>query len=278
MSDVLTIAPVDFHVHTGMSHDGSGTVMEYCELAVDNGMKAVGFCEHVDLDPQDFVSGQHDYEEYRRSVEEARARLGHSIQIMMGAEVGFVPRISEDILQYLKEHQYDYVVGAVHTVFDGESGISDEYDALEAFARHDLWALYENYFDTVAEMVTSGLFDVVGHLDLVQRFGCQKLEEDVQWGRFYGVLRRIFEGAVKRQMPVEINTSGLRQHPQSTYPCKEILKIYKELSGEAVMLGSDAHKPTDLGAGIPAAVRLARELGLDPSFSLKDRLPVRIEW
>jgi len=277
MSEVSPIAPYDFHVHSSVSHDGSGTVMEYCERAVERHMRAIGFCEHVDLDERDITSGHHDYEAYRSAVDEARARFDGELQVRMGAEVGFIPRIKDDIRAFLKERDYDCVVGSVHTIADGMAGVSEEYEALETFARHELMDAYHEYFDTVRQMVVTGLFDVVGHLDLIQRYGVKYLTGPLEWGQFYGVLRRIFEGVVKRQMAVEINSSGLRQNPESTYPPRQLLQLYREVDGEAVILGSDAHQPGDLGSGIPAAARLARELGL-AHVSFKGRLIEPLPW
>lgn len=275
MSDVESIVPYDFHVHTSVSHDGEGTVMEYCELAAERGMKAIGFCEHVDLDERDIVAGQHDYEAYREEVIEARARFGGRLRISMGAEVGFVPSISSTIKEFLTSKEYDYVAGAVHGINDGMSGISDQYDALETFARHEPAEAYAEYFETVNDMVVSGLFDVVAHLDLVRRFGADYEQGAVEWGPLSPVLRRAMEGVIKRQMALEINTSGLRQKPRETYPSRQLLQLYKEVGGERVIIGSDAHSPGDLGAGIPAAIKLVREFKFKPS-RFASRLPEAI--
>jgi len=273
MTEITHIVPSDFHVHSCISHDGEGEIMDYCERAARFGMRAIGFCEHVDLDPRDPVSGLHDYQAYREKIEEARARFGDRLIISMGAEVGYVPSITNDIKAFLKDRHYDYIAGSVHTVFDGQCGISDEYEALETFAKYDLREVYTEYFETVDRMILSGLFDVVGHLDLVQRYGVNYVEGKTEWGRWYGLLRRILKGAIKREMAIEINTSGIRQAPRRPYPDREIMALYRELSGTMVLLGSDAHRPDQLGSGIPSGVKLAREFGLNPSIYYKDRLP-----
>jgi len=278
MNEIRSLSLMDLHVHSALSHDGQGSIAEYCEAAARQGMRAIGFCEHLDLDPDDVYCGRHDYERYRAEIGEARAKWGDRLTILMGAEVGFVPRIKDEIAAFLSGHAYDYVVGSVHAVFDGKAGVSEEYDALETFARYEFMDLYLEYFETMAEMVKSGLFDVVGHLDLIQRFGVNYRDEPLEYGRFFGPLKRILEGAVKRQMPIEINTSGLRQAPRATYPPREILRLYRELNGEWVVVGSDAHSPAELGQGIPVALRLARETGLDNFALFHDRIPEVIAW
>ncbi len=272
MNDVHSIAPFDFHLHTALSADGEGTIFDFCEEAQKRGMKTVGFCEHVDLDPNDPYCRNLDYEKYQSQIGEARRRFD-SIEILMGAEVGFLPKIADDIAAYLDERHFDYVIGSVHAVYDGEAGVSDEYEALETFAKHDPLDIFAAYFDAVEMMVRTGLFDVVGHLDLVRRYGQRYLKEPLEWGIYYGPLRGIFEGAIKRSMPIEINTSGLRQAPESTYPDEYALKLFRELTGSLVLIGSDAHRVEDLGAGVPIALKIAKDLDLNPYISFKDRLP-----
>ncbi len=277
MSEVFSIVPFDLHVHSGQSHDGTGSVMEYCERAIQFDMKAIGLCEHVDLDPRDPVSGLHDYASYVSEVEEARERLADRLIICMGAEVGYVPGVEGEIAAHLDSHSYDYVVGSVHSIFEGEFGVSEEYEALETFAKYEFREVYEAYFHTVQRMVVSGLFDVVGHLDLVQRFGVNYQTKEMEWGVFYGHLRRILEGAIKREMALEINTSGLRQAPHSPFPDPHILALYAELTGKSITIGSDAHQPADLGAGVPSAIKLARRFGLIPQI-FKGRLPGPVNY
>ncbi len=277
MDNLVSIVPFDLHVHSFLSHDGEGSISDYCERAVKQGMKAIGFSEHVDLDPRDMVSFRHDYERYCQEINDAREKYGEHLVIRMGAEIGYVARIEKDIRDYLKQKSYDYVIGSVHSIFDGESGISEEYEALETFARHELSEVYTEYLSQVDNMVLSGLFDVVGHLDLIQRFGVTRLAEPLEWGPYYGLLRRILEGAIKREMAVEINSSGLREPPKSTYPCTEILSLYKELGGEYVILGSDAHQPQDLGAGIPRALKNAMDAGVARFVLFRERLPEVID-
>jgi histidinol-phosphatase (PHP family) len=272
MNELAVLAPCDFHVHTALSHDGQGTVAEYCERAVAQHLRVIGFCEHLDLDPRDPVSGQHDYEAYRAEIEAARARFGGRLMIRMGIEAGYVPRIKGEICDYLAAHPYDFVIGSVHGIEDGMAGISDQYDALETFARHEVREVYLQYFELVLDLVVSGLADAIGHLDLVQRYGVNYLTEPLEWGPFYGLLRRIFEGMIKRSIALEINTSGLRQGPRDTYPPRELIRLYRELDGQMVILGSDTNEPANLAAGIPTAVKLVRELDLRP-VSFKERLP-----
>ena len=252
---------IDLHVHSCRSHDGSATVQEWCERAVALGLRVIGFSEHVDLDETDACLEPLDFDAYRAEVESAQAEFAGRLHVRLGVEVGYMPRIEPVIADWLRDRPVDYVIGSVHTIFEN-AGISAEYDALETFARFDLWEAYEEYFESLWSLVKSGLFDIVGHFDLIQRYGVHYQKQEIEWGRLYAPIIRSFEGMNLRQMALEINSSGLRQSPKSCYPDRKLLRLYAELGGHAVTLGSAAHHPEQLAAGLDVAANLAREFGL----------------
>ena len=270
--------PFDFHVHTKMSADGKGDIDEFCEEAIEIGMRLIGFSEHLDLDPHELTFDYLEYEAYKENILKAREKYADKIEILMGVEVGFVPRIKNEIKDYLEKHPFDYVIGSIHSLFDGSAGISDEYSALETFARYEPEEVYEEFFAMTDEMVVSGLFDVVGHLDLVQRYGVKYFIDGVEWGNYYGTLLQILEGVLKRQMVLEINTSGLRQAPENVYPNPYILSIYTEIGGRNVIIGSDAHNLSDLGAGVAEGINIAYDNGLYTDIKFKDRVPIGCDY
>jgi histidinol-phosphatase (PHP family) len=274
----MTDVPFDFHVHTKMSADAKGSIEEFCELAIEMGMRIIGFSEHLDLDPHELTFDYLEYDKYKEAILLAREKYADKIEILMGAEAGYVPRIQNEIKEYLEKHSFDYVIGSIHSIFDGSAGISDEYSALETFARYEPEEVYEEYFNMTEEMIISGLFDVVGHMDLVQRYGVKYFIDGVEWGNHYSALLRILEGVLKRQMVLEINTSGLRQAPESVYPNSYILRIFAEIGGRNVIIGSDAHDLPDLGAGILEGIDSAHNNGLYTDIKFKDRVPIGTDF
>ncbi len=265
-------------MHTKMSADAKGSIDEFCKLAIEKGMRLVGFSEHLDLDPHEMTFDYLEYEAYKEKIFSAREKYADKIEILMGVEVGFVPRIQNEIKDYLDKRHFDYVIGSIHSIFDGSAGISDEYSAIETFSRYDPEEVYEEFFRVTDEMVVSGLFDVVGHMDIIQRYGVKYFIDGVEWGNYYGALVRILEGVLKRQMVLEINTSGLRQAPQTVYPNPYILSIYTEIGGRNVIIGSDAHNLQDLGAGVKEGIKIAYDSGLYTDIKFKDRAPVGCDY
>ena len=263
----------DSHLHSNLSFDGQGTVLEYCEQAAAKGLGEICFLEHLDLYPQDPYCRYLDDAAYAAAVAEARAKFGDRLRVCWGVEVTYLPSLEQEIAEYIAGKNYDCVAGGVHLIFHGEGGISEEMEALETFARHEAEEVYENYFEHVSAMVRSGLFDVICHLDLVQRYGVHHAPR-FDLGRYYGTLRRILEGMIKRETALEVNSSGLRQAPQASYPSREILKLYRELGGELITLGSDSHNPGHLAGGLEECRKLVQELRIARPVSFAGRVAV----
>jgi histidinol-phosphatase (PHP family) len=270
------VVPFDLHLHTRLSEDGEGTIEGYCEKALEMGMSELGFTEHVDLCPTDPHYNFLDYERYRGEISAARARYQGRLAIRMGMEVTYLPSIAKDISDYLEGKDFDYLIGAIHLLDEGAGCISEQEPAHEYFKTRDPVEVYENYFELVLEMVRSGLFDVLAHLDLINRYGLNYLGK-FEYGRFYGLLRRILEGAIKRDMALELNASGLRKNLGQPHPHQDILKMYYELDGQLILLGSDAHSPGNLGACLDEAVEIATRIGLNTFVSFEGRMPVYLE-
>lgn len=265
---------LDYHLHSNCSGDGASTIARYCRRAAEQGFIEIGFCEHADFDPRDRTCGFFDYGPFRRQIEAERERYANSLAIRAAIEVTYQASREEEIREFLRGKELDYVIGSVHLVEDGQDWamVSEEGLCESYFAQRSVREAYQPYFTELRQAVESGFFDLIGHFDIVKRYGV----------RFYGPfdlsffaaeIRDILESAVERGVGLEINTSGLRQSPQETYPGLEVLRWYRELGGRILTIGSDAHSVTDLGKGIPEALDLARQAGFEAVTPFEKREP-----
>ena len=260
---------LDLHIHSALSHDAEPTIREYCERARETGMMELGFAEHLDLSPTDPHCGKHDYQKYRAEIAEARREFPE-LKIRMGVEATFLPSDKKVFMEYLDGKEYDYVLGAVHLLENVAANISEEEPCREYFSRKDAEQCYAEFFELTLELVKSGIFDALAHLDIINRFAVN-YAPNWEWRPYYGMLRRIFEGMIKRQMALEINTSGWRQAPGRPFPETELVRLYRELGGKMVCIGSDAHRLEHLGCGCGRALELARELGFSQVVTFERR-------
>ena len=256
---------VDCHFHSAHSYDSEVPLIAYCQRALQLGFSHLCPTEHVDFDPQDFGYGYFDAEAYAQALTTCRQQFAGQLSVLKGVEVDYQLRFDAEVRAFLTQHTFDFVIGSVHYT-DGlyvGTALPEAYEADTAYRR---------YFHAVCEAAASGLFDVVGHLDLLKRHGVRR------WGRFDSrcyahEIEAILQAAVETGTGLEINMSGLRQAPAETYPGLETLRRYRELGGEVLTLGSDAHHLADLGSNTHDGLALARAAGFKAIVVFVERRP-----
>lgn len=252
---------IDLHVHSTCSADGASDVSAYACRAAALGLGVVGFCEHVDFDPRDRAYDYLDVGRYDREIEMVRGD-GSGVRFCQGVEITYQAGLEDKIRAWLSRRRWDYVVASVHLVdyADGWAMISEPRAVEGYFVDHSQEEAYVPYFEELLRAVRSGLGDVLGHLDLIKRYGAAHYGP-LAPALFEDKIRAVLRAAVGAGVGLEINTSGWRQAPAEPYPGLEILRWYRDLGGEVLTVGSDAHHVDHLGAGVSEALDLARAAG-----------------
>lgn len=270
-----TPALVDLHVHSSCSADGESSIGDYARRAIALGFREVGFCEHVDLDPRDQDCGYLDMMRYDQEIADAR-RWAPQVALRQGVELSYQARREDDLRAWLATRAWDFVVTSVHMVdyADGWAIISEPGTTGAYFAVHGQRHAYAPYFDELHRAAQSGLGDVLGHFDLVKRFGVRH-HGPFEAEAFEEEIRAVLRAAIHSGMGLEINTSGLRQLPGEPYPALTVLQWYRELGGEILTFGSDTHHADNLGAGLAQARALAQAAGFRAFATFEER---QIRW
>jgi histidinol-phosphatase (PHP family) len=264
---------LDLHVHSTCSVDGTSSIAEYARRAAEMGLVEVGFCEHADFDPRDRSYGFLDLPRCDGEITAARAVVP-GVRLRQGVEITYQFSLEADIRAWLAGHTWDVVVSSVHLVdyADGWAMISEPHANETYFASHSQREAYVPYFEELLRAARSGLGDVLGHFDLVKRYGT------AAYGRFEPAVfedevRSVLRAVIEAGMGLEVNASGIRQRPGEPYPGLEILRWYREMGGEVLTAGSDAHHIDDLGAGVGQALDLARAAGFRAITTFEARKP-----
>jgi histidinol-phosphatase (PHP family) len=263
---------IDYHVHSDCSGDCSAPMLDVCRAATGRGIETICFTEHIDFEPTDLCYGTFDYAGYKSRIAEAQEAFAGVLDIRCGVEVDFAGRHRAQIEDFLAEKEFDYVLGATHYV--GRVILEDHE---RYFPGKSAQEAYTPFFDNTLETVQTGWFDTVAHLDLCKRYGVHYLGA-FDWEPHRERIEQILREVIERDMALEINTSGLRQLPGETYPCRQILEGYYALGGRAITVGSDAHYVGDVGRGIPQALEMARDVGFEHVrvFKAREGTPVPI--
>ncbi|MDH7568507.1 MAG: PHP domain-containing protein, partial [Armatimonadota bacterium] len=226
----------------------------------------IALCEHVDFDPRDEAYGFYNPEGYFTALAAARAGFP-GVEVLAGVEVGEPHAWPCEVQQLLSRFAYDVVLGSVHWVEGLPMG-------RQLFQRYPMEKAWRLYLAEVARVAEGADVDVVAHLDLVKRHGNGYYREAPRLEAFEPELRRIFAAMVARGLCLEVNTSGLRQEPGEPYPAGEVLALYREMGGRRVCLGSDAHRPKEVGAGFHTARQILRAAGFSALTFYRARQPV----
>ncbi len=263
----------DSHVHTKYCNHANGDVREYVKSAEEKKMGYLGFADHLPL-PTGFGNPdkgaaimQEDLPKYLADVK--KAWKDSSIQIATGIEADYLPGYEKETEKALKKNGFDFVIGSVHFIekwnFDYSEAVFNS--GLKKFGDAD--EPYRAYYGLVKKMASSGMFDMVGHLDLIKKFGYQPKKENME------TVDEILELAKKNGMAVEVNTSGLDKKVGEMYPSGEILKMCFERDIE-ITVGSDAHSPLEIGRHFGKVEEALRNAGYTNIVKYSKRKRVQV--
>ena len=250
------------HVHTHRSADSNESMTAYLDKAREIGVDTICFTDHVDINPHDYGFRYYDAEGYRSDLEDAM-KISGSIRLLSGMEFG-EPYLYRSEFEELCRQPFDFIMGSVHYPEKYASMFFSELVSAGVPAED----CYESYWDSVLNCVSYGKFDCLGHIDIPKRYYGTLIYSEK-------LIREIYHIAVENGIVIEVNTSSLRRDVGETMPGPALLELYCSEGGKFAVIGSDAHRVQDLGAGIPEARALLERFGLkEVTFSERKMLEV----
>ncbi|MGI5884614.1 MAG: histidinol-phosphatase HisJ family protein [Candidatus Spyradocola sp.] len=244
----------DFHIHSTLSGDGESDLLDQVRACRDAGVRWVCFTEHIDYATSmgDFLV---DFPAYREKIEAARAAFP-DMTIGMGLELGDTREDRANVIAQSNAVPLDYKLLSRHQV-----GGVDPYDADIFFAHRTREQAVVDYLDAIYESVQAFPdYDALSHLGYVFKF--------VQSAEFPPLrhcddpdhIDAILQFLIEHGKALEVNTSRWTRFGDGM-PGRDILARYRELGGELLTLGSDAHATSGVAQGFTAAVEQIRALG-----------------
>jgi len=246
----------DYHVHTRFSCDSDTKMAAACEAAIARGLSEIAFADHVDFEPLDTCCGFFRPAAYLAEIERCRRKYGDHLAIRAGVEIGEGHVYRAQAAALLEAHEFDFVLGSLHWV-DGRLHCDGRY-----FAGRTLDEGLRAYFEELARLAAGADYDVLAHLDTVRRaayraFGLERLD----YAPYEETIRRILRTLVERGKGLEVNTVTYRRGIGDPSPPLQVLCWYRELGGEILTFGSDAHTPGAIGSCFDVALEMARAAG-----------------
>ena len=239
-----------------------------CRAAIASGVSEIAFADHLDFGP-DESAGYFRATEYLAAIERYRKRYEGRLVVRAGVEVGEPHLFAAQASAVVERGDFDIVLGSVHYA-DGMQAAWQE-----DFFEQPLRQAYNAYFRQVVALSAEGEFDILAHLDLVKR-DARKFGMPYDGPEPYAdMIRAALKSLVERGKGIELNTSPLRGGQTDPCPSLEVLRWYRELGGEILTLGSDAHTPAAVGAHIDSATEMARAAGFEHLATFRRR---QIAW
>lgn len=238
---------VDYHIHpyahgdVGVSVFSESYLNRFIKKAKEKGIKEIGFSDHEwYIDKIDWPLLKH-------------IKRKSDIKIRIGLEIDYCPDREEEIREIIKSLNLDYTIGSVHTIGDWKF---DHPDYIKEYDYRDMDQVYISYYELVLKLVRSGLFSIVGHLDLIKIFGFKPDNVNI-----FSLIEPVLQEIKNTGMAIEVNTNGINKPVREYYPAIKILKeaIQQNIP---IVFGSDAHMPDRVGEGINKAAAISKNLGL----------------
>jgi histidinol-phosphatase (PHP family) len=255
---------VDYHMHTPLCGHAVGEPKEYAEAALEAGLEEIGFSDHapfVHYEDPGITMNIKQLPEYYQMIEDVRKKYSNCLRVKIGIEADFIPGYEDKTKAILDDYPYDYVIGSIHFIKDWGF---DNPEELKKWDEQDIDQVYRDYYELLRQSAQSGMYDIMGHVDLVKKFGHRSTQD------FVDDIKKTALAFKECGVAIEINTSGLRKPVKEMYPALLNLKIYAG-AGVPLTFGSDSHNPKDVGKGFEQAMIMAREAGYSEYVLFKGR-------
>lgn len=257
----------DYHLHTCFSTDSEASVSDVLDAAISKGMKSLCITDHEDMDYNDKKDFEINIDEYYPAMCKYKESYKDRIDLRIGVELGLQPHLAKRLSDFADRYPLDFVIGSTHIVNHIDPYFKEYWEG-----RSPKEAVLEYYQSILASLKVCNNFDVYGHLDYVTRYVPDK-SVDVSWIVFQDEITCILKKLIASGKGIEINTGGLYKGTNDTNPSLSILRRYKELGGEIITVGSDAHKASLIGYGFEKAQAILKEAGFSYYTTFCSRKP-----
>lgn len=261
----------DYHMHSSFSGDSTAPMEDMVRQALQLGLTHICLTEHYDPDyvylPGEEGMFELNTDSYLYELLRLKSKYQGQLEISFGVELGLQPHLKKLLALYAKSYEFDFIIGSSH-ICNGK----DPYYPVFFEGRSEEDA-HREYFETVLECVkTLPYFDVYGHLDYVVRYGPTK-NDGYTYQKYADIFDKILNTLIDNEKGIELNTGGFRNGLNQPNPCIEILKRYRELGGDVITVGSDAHAPKDIAADFGRACDILKECGFQYYCVFQNRIP-----
>ena len=267
----------DCHMHSEFSTDSRTPLLKQVQKSIATGLQGICMTDHMDYEfPREQMDSaliyegnpfEFDWEKYKQEIHQLQSEYP-DFELMLGVECGLQtsPSVIRKNTRLIKDSDLDFVIGSLHLV-DGKDPYYSHFWEREnpsSCIRHYFEQLYEN-------LLLFPEIDSLGHLDYIVRYAPESFTYSPL--EYRDILEEILTYLIRKDIALEINSSALKSTHQPN-PHEEILSLYRELGGQALTIGSDAHKPEFIRFQFQQIEALLKKCGFSEYQIFKKRKPI----
>jgi len=275
----------DWHTHNALCRHANGSIEDYILKGIQLNLNVIGSSDHFpyeylrteipslgDIPYEEYAMPLYDLDSYILQLENLREKYADQINVRFAFEIDYFKHQDYVLNKYLKKYidKLDYILGSVHVLF-GKAGTFafDDGRFLNKYKEYEVNdEIYIEFYKSLQEMIKSPTFelDIVTHFDLPKKFDKRVEDKDMVMEKVIETLELV----KKRDLTIEINTSGLRKKVKEQYPSIDIIKKIYELD-IPILLGSDAHDPLHISYKFGEITKLLKNIGFTHFAHYKNR-------
>ena len=242
----------DYHMHSRVSFDGHDTGLALAQAALDRGLKEICFTDHLDYDPLGKM-GKLDFDTDAYNAEYDHLELP-GLKIRRGMEFGMDIHNVSQFKADLQRRPFDFVLGSIHFVDDLDVYFEDFWHDKTVFQAER--RCLEVTLDCVQ---LHDDFDVLAHLTYISKTKCHPAPRPLPYAEHREIIDEILRVLAAKGKGLELNTSGM-DRCGGYLPTIDIFRRFRELGGQIVTVGSDAHTASRVGQYTFEACALLQEI------------------
>ena len=264
---------IDTHIHSDNSPDGNHSCMFICENAAAKGLRAIAITDHCETDS--YYRDHYDRSSMQSYFEILKAKASYTgkLIVLRGIELGQPTYDTALADKILSMQEYDMVIGSIHNLRDRQ-----DFYYMEHFEEKQAYALMDEYLDELLLLTEWGKFDTLAHITYPLRYFYAKSGIRVDMDRFRKKTDELLALLAEKERALEINTAGLRQPISELSPERELVRRFRELGGQYITFGSDAHYAEHLAAHFAEAREAAEYAGFDSCVFFQNHHPMVIPF
>lgn len=263
--------PGDYHIHPDFSFDSKASIDILCEAAIKRGLTEICFTTHYEADPKTperhrtmKIDGKvvpstiENMKAYVDAVTNAHEKYySQGLMVRCGVELGYFDGCRDEYEKLISTYDFYFKIGSVHMIENLDICIDREMH--DAPSKYPLDRFADLVYSELIKTAECGLFDTLGHLDMYKKYGLKYYGEEIN-KIHRGRIEPLFDALIKTGTGVEINTSALRKGHSEYYPSMEIINLARAAGVTITSIGSDAHRPEEIGWDFEMAAAVAHEL------------------